>query len=165
MSHYWRFFLVLMAFFMLIISCSEKQEIPSFDLKKGILVQITNPAGEISDFIKTDFLPPPFNLGEFENNQYQFIVLSSRIKKGRAVRVMPIATVEYKDSILRSSYIVSVPTDASYQNLKLSSYGMLMSDYPYVKSIIDQWIIAQDKFIDGDIYWRSEQLSLDLLNK
>lgn len=165
MSQIWRLLIVFSAFMMLVLACKEKQEIASFDLEKGILVQITNPAGEISDFIKTDFLPPPFNLGEFENNQYQFIVLSSRIKKGKAIRVMPIATVEYRDSIVRSSYIVGIPTDLSYQNLKLSSFGGLMSDYPYVKSIIDQWIVAQDKFIDGDIYWRSEQLSLELLNK
>lgn len=149
----------------LLFSCESKEEIPAFDLQKGILVRITNPAGELSDFIKTDFLPPPFNIGEFENNQYQFIVLSSRIKKGKAVRVMPIANVEFRDSLVRSSYIVGIPTDSSIQNLQIEGFGQLVSDFPYVKSMIDQWLIAQNNFIDGDLYWRSEQLSLDLLNK
>jgi len=146
------------------MACQTKTEVPGFDMSEGILVKITNPAGENAILGDLDFLPPPFNIGEFENNKYRFIVLSDRVKKGKAVRVRPIARVELMDTILKEAYIVAIPVDTSKRIMELESYGELATEYTFVKYILENWLKATAKHPYVDIEWKSEQSSLDLMN-
>jgi len=149
---------------LMILACNDAgNNVKTYDSETGILVKINYPAGDYAPHFKDNYLPAPFNLGQHENNNAEFIVLSNRIGKGNTIRVKPIACLEMIDSV-KQNFIIAVPSDSTKRIPKIENYGMLATAHPHVKNLIEYWIKGTRESQNVRLVWTSEQKALELMD-
>jgi len=131
--------------------------------KNGIIVNITNPAGD--RWSKgDDYLPLPVNVGEYKEEEV--FVISDRIKAGKNVDVLPIGAIRLTQNDSIYTYILSIPSDKAKQSISVRNFDEFSTVYSSVKWILEQYLLnrsgARNIRVQG---WYNEEYGLNYLQK
>jgi len=128
-------------------SCHQEREteaVGSMKEEKGISCIITSPAGDLfSSYARLD-IPPFFNVGELQikDTKTEVLVLSSRMAKGKRLRVDVIGLFSFKHGEENKYYVITIPRDQSLNNLE-RSYDEFLIHNMEIRSGIESWFRAQ----------------------
>jgi len=140
-------------------SCQEAK----LDLSDDALtIKVDNSSGD--DFSYQDsagqhfFAPYPFPQGKIniEDEAYEVIILSKKLKKGATVGIKPLAQFTVRQpSGVSNEVIVVVPTDTSYQLFDMPDFFGFMVENFALKQILDHWY-ANKNGLEGTLVenWR-----------
>lgn len=119
--------------------------------KKGFFISLRNGEKRVIDFlpypVNYGFIPSTYSDPERggDGDALDIIILSESESTGTVMEVIPIGVIKLIDDKESDYKIVAIPFDRSKQIIKAKNYNDLVTYYPQVKDILQQWFQYYDK--------------------
>jgi inorganic pyrophosphatase len=173
----------------------DYSKLPSYSKKEFVQAVIEIPAGtnqkiaycplthrfrieaENSDDDRIKYLPYPANFGFIPSTRFggilgkegdplDVLVISESLKTGTVIEIIPLALLIMKDDFLTDYKLIAIPADEKKQVVRAVSYQDLLSNYPALTGIIEDWFTHSDQYHNLIVLgWEDEHVARQFIDK
>lgn len=162
------FLLVVLSFFF--ASCGNNdaiEKVQHIEVQSEFKAKVKAVAGDVINDEAFNTVPIFFNVGGLslsENQEFETIILSDRLSKGKILNIKPISLLTFKKDTSQQNYIISVPVDSLQNVYEIYSYHDLSQKQFQTKFLIEDWFRANCKLgLCSKFEWKSEVQALKLV--